>query len=116
MYKQAIVIRNDLKLGKGKIGGQCAHASVSAYNKTRIKNPEIAKEWENEGQKKIVLKVNSEEELLRYFDQIKRAGIPAELIRDAGKTQIEAGTITCFGAGPWKEEELDKILGKLKLL
>ncbi|MBI2079572.1 peptidyl-tRNA hydrolase [Candidatus Micrarchaeota archaeon] len=116
MYKQAIVVRNDLKLGKGKLAGQCAHASVSAYILVRSKKPEIAKEWELEGQKKIVLKVNSEEELLDYLGQVKRAGIPPELIRDAGKTQIEPGTITCFGAGPWDEKEIDKILGKLKLL
>lgn len=116
MYKQAIVIRNDLKISKGKIAGQVSHASVSAYNLTKKINSEIAESWLNEGQKKIVLKVASESELLDYFQQCKRAKIPCELIKDAGHTQLDPGTITCFGAGPWDEKEIDKILGKLKLL
>ena len=116
MYKQAIVIRNDLGISKGKIAGQTSHASVSAYEKTKKSNPEIAQAWFSEGQKKIVLKVQSESELLDYFNQCKRAGIPCELIRDAGHTQLEPGTLTCFGAGPWDEQAIDKILGKLKLL
>jgi len=116
MYKQTIVIRADLKMGKGKIGGQCSHASVSAYERIRKSHPDIAREWFMQNQKKIVLKVESEEELLEYFQKGKEAGIPCELIRDAGHTQLEPGTITCFGAGPWDEDELDRLFGKLKLL
>ncbi|MEK6978634.1 MAG: peptidyl-tRNA hydrolase Pth2 [Candidatus Micrarchaeota archaeon] len=116
MYKQTIIIRSDLKLGKGKIGGQCSHASVSSYNIVRKKFPEIANEWEQEGQKKIVLKVDGEAELLEQFKLAKSAGIPCELIRDAGHTQVEPGTITCIGIGPWNEKKLDELFGKLKLL
>lgn len=116
MFKQTIVIRADLKMGKGKACGQCSHASVSAYEKVRKTHPDIAKGWLAIGQKKVVLKVQSEEELFEYLQKGKDAGIPCELIRDAGHTQLEPGTVTCFGAGPWKEEELDKVFGKLKLL
>ena len=116
MYKQVILIRTDLGMGKGKLIAQGAHASIMAYKKTVKKFPEIAMQWEMEGQKKIVLKVESEEELLYYFQQAKDNGIPSELIRDAGKTQLEPNTITCFAAGPWNEQELDKLFGKLKLL
>jgi len=45
MYKQTIVIRADLKMGKGKIGGQCSHASVSAYERIRKSDPDIARAW-----------------------------------------------------------------------
>jgi len=116
MYKQVIVIRADLGMGKGKYAGQSSHASVSAYNAVRRSNPDIARSWESEGQKKIVLKVQSESELLDYFQKGKAAGIPCELIRDAGHTQLEPGTLTCFGAGPWDEKTLDEVFGKLKLL
>ncbi len=116
MYKQAIVVRKDLGMGVGKLAAQCSHASLSAYQAAKAKSPDIATTWEQGGQKKIVLKVQSEQELLDYFEKCKRARIPVSLIRDAGNTQLDPGTITCFGAGPWDEKEIDTILGMLKLL
>jgi peptidyl-tRNA hydrolase, PTH2 family len=113
--KQAIIIRNDLGMGKGKMAGQTAHASVSAYTLTRARKKEDAREWEEEGQKKIVLKVGSEEELLALYDRMKRE-MPCALIRDAGRTQLEPGTITCFGAGPAEESLINKYTKELKLL
>ncbi|VVC04568.1 Peptidyl-tRNA hydrolase [Candidatus Bilamarchaeum dharawalense] len=116
MYKQTIVVRADLKMGRGKLAAQSSHASLSAYKKVSKSNPEIIKAWEMEGQKKVVLKVNGEAELFEFFQKGKDAGIPCEIIRDAGATQLEPGTYTCFGAGPWDEKTLDQIFGKLKLL
>ncbi len=115
-FKQAILIRVDLVLGKGKLAAQCSHASLTAYNLVRKKYPEIAEKWEREGQKKIILKVKDENELMDYLRIATSEGIPCELIRDAGRTQVEPGTVTCFGAGPWKENEIDRVFGKLKLL
>ncbi|MFH1520123.1 MAG: peptidyl-tRNA hydrolase Pth2 [Candidatus Micrarchaeota archaeon] len=116
MFKQTIVVRADLKMGKGKLAAQCCHASLSSYKKALKSNPEFVKKWEAEGQAKVVLKVNGEKELFEYFQKGKDAGIPCEIVCDAGRTQLEPGTVTCFAAGPWKEEELDKVFGKLKLL
>ncbi|MBN2478338.1 peptidyl-tRNA hydrolase [Candidatus Micrarchaeota archaeon] len=114
--KQAIIVRNDLKMGKGKIAAQASHASLASFLKTQNSNPEITEKWLEEGMKKIVLKVDSEKDLLIYFQHCKDSGIPCELIRDAGLTQIKGGSITCFGAGPYYEDDLNKILGRLKLL
>jgi len=111
--KQAIVIRTDLEMGKGKLCAQAAHASLSAYKKAP---PKLRDEWERSGMKKIVLKVNSESGLFQYFQECQRAGIPCALIQDAGHTQIPSGSPTCFGAGPWAADEVDKVLGQLKLL
>jgi len=111
-----IVVRADLGMGKGKTAAQSSHASLSAYKHVSRTDPDVAKAWETEGQKKVVLKVNSEEELLEYYNKAKATGIPCELIRDAGHTQVEPGSITCFAAGPWDERELDALFGKLKLL
>ena len=112
-YKQAIVLRIDLDMGKGKLVAQGAHASLSAYAKAGASEK---KEWEFGGQKKIVLKVTSEKELLEHFERCDDAGLKPALIRDAGHTQVEAGSITCFGVGPAPENKIDSILGKLKLL
>jgi len=114
-FKQAIVIRADLGMSKGKTAGQCSHASVSAYALALSRKEEDAREWEDEGQKKIVLKVQSEEELLALYERMKRE-MPCALIRDAGKTQLEPGTITCFGAGPADEALINKYTKELKLL
>lgn len=116
MYKQTIVVRADLKMGKGKLAAQSSHASLSAYKAVSRIQPPVAKAWEQEGQKKVVLKVDSEEQLLDYYNKGKAAGIPCELIRDAGHTQLEPGTLTCFAAGPWDEHALDAVFGKLRLL
>ncbi len=109
--KQVIVVRTDLKLGKGKLCGQVAHAAVSAAEKSKWR-----KEWLFESQMKAVLKCTSLEELLGIYEKAKRAGMPSELINDAGRTQIPAGTTTCVGIGPAPEEDIDKITGHLKLL
>lgn len=111
--KQAIVIRTDLEMGKGKLCAQAAHASISACKKAP---PKLRDEWERSGMKKIVLKVNSESDLLKYFEECRRSGIPCSLIQDAGLTQIPSGSPTCFGAGPADSGSIDKILGDLKLL
>ncbi|MBN2251435.1 MAG: peptidyl-tRNA hydrolase [Candidatus Altiarchaeota archaeon] len=109
--KQVIVVRADLKLGKGKLCGQVAHAAVSAAEKSRWR-----KDWLGENQMKAVLKCPGLEELLNIYEDAKRSGLPAEFIRDAGRTQIPEGTITCVGIGPAPADEIDRITGKLKLL
>lgn len=116
MYKQTIVIRTDLDMGKGKMVAQGSHASLGAYKKTLRSDSDMVKHWETSGQEKVVLKVSDGDELIELFQKTKDAGIPVEIIRDAGHTQIEPGTITCFAAGPWKEDELDRLFGHLKLL
>lgn len=111
--KQVILMRTDLKMGKGKIAAQACHASLGAYKKSGKLN---IRKWELTGQKKVVLKVSSEEELLELYGKIKFEGIPCALITDAGHTQIEPCTKTCVGAGPYDDEKLDELTGDLKLL
>ncbi len=112
-YKQAIVLRTDLEMGKGKLVAQGSHASLEAYRKA---SPEAKEKWEAEGVKKIVLKVSGEKELLEHMQKCTDLGIKCALIRDAGHTQLEPGTTTCFGAGPAEEADIDRALGHLKLL
>ncbi len=114
--KQAIVVRTDLGMGKGKIAAQVAHAAVSAYVFAETFDPMLADKWMREGAKKVVLKVDSEKELLELFEKAKAKGLPRSLIRDAGLTQIPPGTITAIAIGPEKDEKVDAIVGHLKLL
>ena len=111
--KQAIIVRTDLKMGKGKIASQCAHASVAAFLKARKNNRET---WLKEGMKKIILKVKSKGALINIHKLAKKERLPSVLITDSGLTQIKSGTITCLGIGPANEIKIDKITGNLKLL
>jgi len=112
-YKQALIVRTDLGMGKGKIAAQCAHGSIAAFLKA---DEEAKSAWVDSGMEKIVLKVQSEKDLAVLFQKAKKAGLPAALIQDAGHTQIEPGSKTVVGIGPAEESELDKITGELKLL
>ncbi|MDT7861477.1 MAG: peptidyl-tRNA hydrolase Pth2 [Saccharolobus sp.] len=120
MIKMVIVVRDDIKMGKGKIAAQVAHAAVSLVFEILNSNNSQWKEWLNlwlnEGQPKIVVKIKSLEELLTRFKKAKEMGIPVSIIEDAGKTQLEPGTITCIGIGPAPNNIIDDITGDLKLL
>lgn len=113
MFKQIIIIRNDLGMSGGKKCVQTAHASLGAYKKADKK---IVKKWELEGQKKVVLEVDSRKKILDLYKELKKAKMPCFLVEDAGLTELKPGTITALGIGPEREEALDKITGKLKLL
>ena len=114
--KQAIVVRADLKMGKGKIAAQVAHASLSAAEEARDRRARWYEGWKAEGQAKIVLRGDSEASLRELLQKAKSAGLPASLIEDRGLTQLEPGTVTCLGIGPAPDQDLDAITGKLKLL
>ncbi|MBW2999700.1 peptidyl-tRNA hydrolase Pth2 [Candidatus Woesearchaeota archaeon] len=109
-YKQVILVREDLKLPKGKMAAQAAHASVDAVLKAE---DETVKEWRKEGMKKIVLKVKDEKELYSYVQQAKDYGLTTAVISDAGHTIVEPGTVTCAAIGPNGERDVDKITGHL---
>jgi peptidyl-tRNA hydrolase, PTH2 family len=113
MYKQVILVRQDLKLPKGKMAAQSAHASVEAVLKS---DSETVKKWRSEGMAKIVLKVKDEKELIKYFQEAKDNDLVASLITDAGRTVIAPGTKTCVAIGPDDDEEIDKITEKLSLM
>ena len=112
-FKQAIVIRSDLDMGRGKLISQATHASLMAY---KLAKPSDASEWEDGGSKKITLKVGSEAELLEVFKKARAAKLPAALVKDAGHTQVAPGTATAVAIGPAPEAEVDRVTGELKLL
>ena len=113
MYKQAIVIRADIKMSKGKIAAQAAHASLSSAKKI---NKNIQNAWEKNGQKKVVLKARSHKELQQLKERCKKIGVQCTLITDAGLTELSKSTTTALGIGPDTEAKINKITGSLPLL
>jgi peptidyl-tRNA hydrolase len=111
--KQVIVVNESLKLPRGKLAAQVAHAAVAAF----IEAGEEAKRiWLASGMPKVVLKSESEAELRQLEAMAKQRNISACLIADAGRTVVPAGTITCLGLGPAAVAEIDELTGTLKLL
>ena len=115
MYKMAVVMRTDIEMGRGKMCAQASHAVLDTYLEAVRIRPDYAVGWLAEGEKVVVLKVNSKQDLMDLYNNVRKY-LPAKLVVDAGRTQIERGTITCFGAGPAPEPEIDKFFSKLKLL
>jgi len=137
--KQVIVYRKDLKMRKGKIAAQVAHASMKVFfdrgniQDARLDLPGLKvdgipvnpprpclmvwltpemKEWVEGLFTKIVLTVDSEEDLQQAHDLAKVEGLPVALIVDSGKTEFGGvPTATCIAIGPAKAEDIDKITG-----
>jgi PTH2 family peptidyl-tRNA hydrolase len=115
-FKQVIAVRTDLGMSRGKIAVQVAHGSVSSAEQARVHKQDVWKAWFREGQKKVAVKVSSEEELLELRRQAVGHSLPHAIIRDAGMTELPPGTITVLGIGPAKAEIVDEVTGDLKLL
>ena len=106
-------MRGDLPISRGKIAAQVCHASLGSYKRADEKT---IKKWEQEGGKKVVVKVNDLKELFEICELVKATDMPYFLVTDAGHTELPESTITCLGIGPDKDEKIDKITEDLKLL
>ncbi|KAF9341227.1 hypothetical protein BGZ91_010252 [Linnemannia elongata] len=114
-YKMVLVIRTDLNMGKGKAAAQCCHATLANYKELSRKSPKTLARWEYFGQAKVTLKVDNEEDMLMLQAQAMSIGLAAHSIRDAGRTQIAAGSRTVLAIGPGPISVVNSITGKLKL-
>ena len=115
-FKQALIVRTDLGMGRGKIAVQCSHAAVSAGEQARLRFPEWWRGWVGEGQCKVALKVRDLTLVSDLERKARSQGLPVSLIKDRGLTQVEPDTVTCLGIGPAPSELLDTLTGNLSLL
>jgi len=126
--KQAIIIRNDLNMRKGKMCSQAAHASMAVITtnmniisddgeyKGAFEMTEAFVDWVNNSYTKICLQCSSEEELLELHSKAKAEGIICSLIKDNGLTEFKGiPTYTAIAIGPEYSEKIDKITNHLKL-
>ena len=111
--KQVIVVNETLRLPRGKLAAQVAHASVAALLEAP---PESWQQWLEAGMPKVVLRADGEDELAALEARAAEAGLPTALIRDAGRTVVPAGTPTCLGIGPAEIDAVDALTGTLRLV
>ena len=112
--KQVIVIRKDLKMRRGKEAVQCCHASMKV-TLDNLNHPDV-KEWLAGIFTKIVVSVDSEDELFEIYRNAKDAGLICSLIKDAGLTEFDGvPTYTAVAVGPSTNEKVNAITGHLSL-
>jgi peptidyl-tRNA hydrolase, PTH2 family len=114
VVKLVVVVRTDLGMGRGKIAAQVAHAAVAAALASYGSADFAA--WLRDGQPKVVLRVPGEERLHGVVRAAQAAGLPVQLIQDAGRTQVAQGTPTCCAVGPAGAGRIDAVTGELALL
>ncbi|MCS7121756.1 MAG: peptidyl-tRNA hydrolase Pth2 [Archaeoglobaceae archaeon] len=112
-YKQVIIVREDLKLSRGKLAVQVGHAAIIGFLKAKN---DVRDRWLREGQKKIILKVKNLEELLSIKSKAESLDLPTDVVIDAGLTEVLPGTITAVVIGPEEAKKIDKVTGSLPLL
>ncbi len=112
--KLTLVVRSDLGMGRGKIAAQAAHGAVAAA----LASVGTAgfRAWLRDGQPKVVLRAGGEGDLRAIAAQAAAAGLPVQMIHDAGRTQVAEGTPTCCAIGPAAADQIDAITGDLALL
>lgn len=114
-YKMVIVVRKDLKMKPGKMAAQVGHGVLAAYKRAVQTNLKEVSLWEDFGQPKIVLKINGESDILELQKKAQEAGLVAETIRDAGRTQIAPNSLTVCAIGPGRSDTISEVTGHLKL-
>ncbi|URD98593.1 Peptidyl-tRNA hydrolase PTH2 [Musa troglodytarum] len=88
--KMVLIVRQDLKMGAGKIASQCAHAATGMYAELLQRN--------------------------KLKEAADRCGLPTFVVADAGRTQVLAGSRTVLAIGPGRKADIDSVTGKLRLL
>ena len=118
--KMVFLVRQDLKMGAGKIAAQVAHAAIGLYDNIFEGDNDYQKNaldyWFNLGQKKVVLKADNLNIMLEVVKKCKELKLQYCMISDAGHTQIPAGSITVLGIGPDTSEKINQITGSFKLM
>ena len=110
-----VLMRNDLDMSTGKQVAQGGHAVTNLLfglnTDTRLRY-----DYMTRSQTKIVLKVDSEQELVDVMNAAQTEGHYGTLVRDQGRIEVEAGSLTCGAIGPVVKSKARQLLKDLKTL
>ncbi|HKZ43065.1 MAG TPA: peptidyl-tRNA hydrolase, partial [Candidatus Hodarchaeales archaeon] len=107
-----IVAREDLGLGKGKLGAQVAHGLVAATLQPTQVNEYLSIFLKNRSPQFDIFTVSNEGTLASMLQLANRLSLNAALIADAGHTQIPRGTVTVLALGPAPRYYLERFIGE----
>ena len=116
--KLTVCVRKDLAMSPGKIASQVAHACLQLATNLEadLNRKALVKQWQEYSSEKIVvLECTSLENMSAVQAKASELGVFTAPIADAGRTEVDSGTVTCMGVGPGYEDIIDQITGNLKL-
>jgi len=123
--KMWIAVRTDIRLSLGKGMTQAGHGYGNLFELARAALPEKMAAYAgaasdgglvDTGQAKITVAVKNEAALRRVHQEALAAGIPAILVEDEGRSEVEPGTPTVVAFGPALRDDLPKYLRGLQQL
>lgn len=113
--KLAVVVRKDLGMTAGKMAAQCCHAALSAVSEVKSRDPQMLRDWKRQGAPIIILRTNNLASLREVHEKAKDKNVAASTVCDAGRTEVEGGTVTCLGIGPAASEKCDQVTRRCRL-
>ncbi|KAJ7517285.1 hypothetical protein O6H91_21G016800 [Diphasiastrum complanatum] len=111
-----LIVRQDLRMGGGKVASQCAHAAVGSYIELLKSQRSLLTKWELCGQPKIVVTCKNQLEMNELKCKAEKVGLPTFVVADAGRTQVAAGSRTVLVIGPGTKDVVDSVTRHLRLL
>ncbi len=109
----ALIVRKDLSLSAGKVAVQCSHAAVSCALTAKKTESRIMERWQSSGSRKVCLAIDNLESMKLILGKAKSAGLITYLVKDAGHTEVPAGTVTVLGIGPAPKSSIDILTNEL---
>jgi PTH2 family peptidyl-tRNA hydrolase len=115
------LVRNDIKMGKGKIAVHVGHATQYIIEECIQRKHVTYTTWKRfHNSQKMVLKVNSGKELdelhSKLVDLAHKLQFPVKIVKDDQATQRSDNITIVVGFGPIRRNEVDCVIGGLKLL
>ena len=116
-YKMVFVVNLELKMSPGKIAAQVGHATLGLYKflLSQQEQRHGVELWEERGSKKVILRGKDVRQMLDLKKKAYELHIANIMVHDAGKTEVEPGSLTVFALFG-KSTEVDKVTGNLTLL
>jgi len=120
-YKIVVCVNCAINMSAGKMAAQVAHGaekSVMVMNNNTLVGWRQRQYdrfmWLKSGHAKIVVAARDEAHLANIHADAREMGVPTCLVRDAGRTEILAGTVTVLTLGPYNETEINAVSGHLR--
>ena len=115
------LVRNDIKMGKGRIAVHVGHATQYIIEECIQRKYVTYTTWKRfHNSQKMVLKVNSGKDFdelhSKLVDLAHKLHFPVKIVKDDQATQRSDNMNIVVGFGPVRRDEVDYVIGGLKLM